>query len=154
VKYVSIWSKGKKLKVKYDACDAKLIKSMRWHIHFAGGYAATNRARKTFLMHRLILNAPPTSHIDHINGDPLDNRRSNLRFCNRSENICNRKLNKNNTTGCKGVYRRKKGWSVTIQKANIQIHIGHYTTKHDAMIAYDAAAVALHKQFARLNREM
>ena len=54
-------------------------------------------------MHRLILNAPEGKQVDHINSDRLDNRKENLRICNRSENQWNRSKQKNGTSGFKGV---------------------------------------------------
>lgn len=137
-----------------DADDYEELCQYSWSLHVHGGYAKRWKDGKTILMHRQIMRGKPNDHIDHANGNGLDNRKRNLRFCNRSENICNRKLNKNSTTGLKGVYRRKNKWAVTIQKAKVQIHVGFYNTKHDAAIAYDAAAVALHKHFAKTNAEM
>lgn len=54
----------------------------------------------------------PTNHIDHINGITGDNRIANLREATRSENLANRKLNKNNTSGIKGVHfnARRQRW--------------------------------------------
>ena len=56
-------------------------------------------------LHRLILDAPPGKHVDHINGDTLDNRKCNLRLCSIRENLLNRGPNKNNTSGYKGVMK-------------------------------------------------
>lgn len=120
------------------------------------GYARRTENGKTILMHREILKPKKESRVDHINGIVLDNQKSNLRLGNHSDNICNRKLNKNNTSGFKGVRQVKSGklWEARIQKSGAPISIGYYRSKHDAMIAYDAAATVLHKAFARTNAMM
>ena len=63
---------------------------------------------KTITMHRFLLGAPEDMEVDHINGNGLDNRRSNLRFANRSENMKNRRVFKNNRLGHKGIHFEKK----------------------------------------------
>lgn len=79
------------------------------------GYVYTGKNEK---LHRLIMNPPKNKYIDHINGDGLDNRKSNLRVVSRAENGRNRKLNLNNKSGIKGVRLRKKAgryyWSADI----------------------------------------
>ena len=58
-------------------------------------------------MHRFVMNAPPNTELDHINGNGLDNRKENLRFTTHKENLRNRRLFQNSISGYKGV--RKKG---------------------------------------------
>lgn len=63
--------------------------------------------------------------IDHINGNPLDNRRSNLRVVTHQENMMNKKDYKNNTSNIKGVHLNKKGlWVARIQVGNQRIFLG------------------------------
>jgi hypothetical protein len=54
-------------------------------------------------MHRLILGIP-NSEVDHVNGNPLDNRRVNLRLATRAQNSANTRSRKNTTSKYKGVY--------------------------------------------------
>ena len=59
-------------------------------------------------VHNLVLGKRDGFIIDHINGDKLNNRKTNLRFATHKENMINRKISKNNTTGYIGVYISKK----------------------------------------------
>jgi hypothetical protein len=96
-----------------DKGDLMIVAQYSWQAmpRSAGvGYYATTRTadRKTLYMHRFILNPPDGNDVDHVNGETLDNRRSNLRFGSRSQNMQNRRgANKNSTTGVRGVYIQK-----------------------------------------------
>lgn len=59
---------------------------------------------KDLFLHREILRIPFGKEVDHINHNSLDNRKHNLRFVTRSQNIQNSKLRKDNTSGVKGVH--------------------------------------------------
>lgn len=104
-------------------------------------------------MHRLIMDAPKGAHVDHINGNGLDNRRCNLRICTPRENARNQRLPKHNTSGFKGVhYRRQRScWSATIVIDRRQIHLGSFVEKEAAARAYDEGARLHFGEFARLN---
>lgn len=100
-------------------------------------------------MHRAIMGATDGQHVDHINGDTLDNRRANLRLCTHYQNMCNRRPNAGRKF--KGVYRHGKGWRVTIQAEGQKVCIGTFPSEEIAARAYDEAARQLHGEFARLN---
>lgn len=105
------------------------------------------------LMHRLILLAPDTTLVDHINGDPLDNRRENLRYATQSQQNANR----HRTFGAsrfKGVYRRRDGlkWCAQCRvPGGKQRYLGSFDSEEDAARAYNAAATELFGEYARLN---
>jgi len=93
-----------------------------------------------FRAHRLAwamhYGAVPEGPIDHINGAPSDNRISNLRIANGSENQCNRKIHRNNTSGVMGVYRTPKGrWYATINVYGVKAYLGTFSKKDDAIKA-------------------
>ena len=102
---------------------------------------------------RKLLNAPDNLEVDHINHDRHDNRLENLRLVTRQQNVFNRRLNKNNTSGYKGVYRVKnsKRWYAHIMLDYKFISLGGYVTKEDAALAYNLAAKKYFGEYAYLN---
>lgn len=70
------------------------------------GYAACRRDHQYVYLHRLLLNAEPEQKVDHVNGNTLDNRRSNLRICTTSQNSQNSKKRSGGSSRFKGVHWR------------------------------------------------
>lgn len=110
---------------------------------------------KIFKMHRIIMNAPPGKNVDHINGNPLDNRKCNLRLCSQSQNNMNSKLQKNSTTGYRGVSWHKKAgkWRAYINVNRKQYHLGLYDDINDAIDAYNKASIEKHGEYANKNKK-
>ena len=75
--------------------------------------------------------------IDHIDGNRQNNHVGNLRFATYSENSHNAKIRKDNTSGHKGIRYDEitKRWRVRITIDGIQIHLGGYVNKEDAILA-------------------
>jgi hypothetical protein len=126
----------------------------RWHAVNWGGrfYAATTlkNGRKLYL-HRLLLNAPADAQIDHINGNTLDNRRSNLRISTASTNQQNRHRVQGHIP-YKGVYRHTDGRFIArIKVRNTQYWLGSFKTALEAARAYDRKARYYFGAFARVN---
>jgi hypothetical protein len=111
------------------------------------------RRRTTLTLHNLLMNTPKGMVTDHINGDPLDNRKENLRICTAAENQRNRGANKNNTSGFKGVSwsKRDKIWRAGIGHDGKDIKLGCFEDKEEAARAYDRKAIELHGEFAYTN---
>jgi hypothetical protein len=88
----------------------------------------------------------PDGNIDHINGNPSDNRICNLRLVNQSQNMQNIKKFKNNTSGYKGVTWRKdtKKWTAQIWKNSKRYGLGCFDSAEDAYEAYCQAAKTMH----------
>lgn len=89
-------------------------------------------------------------HVDHRNGDTLENRSTNLRPCSPAENIRNARAHLR-PVKFKGVHLRSSKWHFEIQAGPIRERGFGFATAADAARAYDAAAVKLHGQFARTN---
>jgi hypothetical protein len=79
-----------------------------------------------------------TDVIDHINGDPYDNRWVNLRRCTKAQNQMNRGDNANNTSGWKGVTWAKdtQRWQASIGFMGKVIYLGQYDTADEAHDVY------------------
>jgi len=128
-------------------------------------YAVRGRYKaSTVIMHRMIMDAPEGVEVDHIDGNGLNNQRSNLRLCSSSENKwngCKRNWNgKSTLSKYKGVtsirYKKKDGtvrirWVAQIRHNWKPIYIGMYDTEEEAAEAYNEKAVELFNEFAKLN---
>jgi len=139
-----------------DDADAENVLPYRWHVLYAGGkYYAYRQVqidyeRFTILLHRQLLDAPDGVKVDHINGDGLDCRRSNLRLATNIQNRWNarRKRSKSGYIGVKA-YATKRG---TRYEAKMNGgHIGSFDTPEEAARAYDTHARSLYGEFAVLN---
>lgn len=140
--------------VNVDEIDIERVAAHKWRLRWDGRLDAKINGRLT-LLHRFILNAKPGEVIDHIDRNPTNNTRANLRFCTQQQNSLNQ-AGKPNHRACsfKGVVKRRNRYeAVIVNKTAVQgnCYIGSFTTEREAAIAYDIAARRLHLQFARLN---
>jgi hypothetical protein len=154
-----------------DDDDYDRVSQYKWYATAGGKYAARadyangrNHPRNVY-MHRFIMNAPDGVDVDHINGDPFDNRKSNLRICTRAENLQNSRKkirNGHSTSKYKGVnydgregkrshVNKSKRWCAYIRLNGKKVHLGQHATEVEAAIAYDNAARAHFGPFAKLN---
>jgi hypothetical protein len=110
------------------------------------GYWYIGLLGKRYYAHRLawfyMTGNWPQNQIDHINGNKSDNRWCNLREATGTQNQANRKLNKNSTSGYKGVHfcKRTKRWSAFIQFKGKNRFLGRFDTQKEAHLAYINAA--------------
>lgn len=134
----------------------KILSDYKWYCSTTG-YAVTHdikdKTGKTIVrMHRLLMNAPKGLLVDHINGNKLDNRIANLRLATKQQNSCNSRRYKSNTSGIKGVSLVKYSgrWRAYIVINRKQIHLGIFSTKEEAGVAYAEAAVRYHGDYHNL----
>jgi hypothetical protein len=120
-----------------DAEDYESLSAHRWLVTSLK-YAVRRFGGRPVYMHRIILNAPKGIQVDHINGDGLDNRRENLRLATNAQNGRNRKAQKNNTSGFKGVTysHQEKHWRAQIMANGRNIYLGYFTCPVKAHAAY------------------
>ena len=105
-------------------------------------------------MHQMILQVVPPLEVDHINGDPLDNRKCNLRICTHAQNQHNQhRVRANATSRYKGVSRNPKSGKFIVQIGNggKSHNIGSYDDEIDAALAYNNAAWVFFREYARPN---
>lgn len=117
---------------------------------------------KHIYAHRLIMEIATNSildskqEVDHITHSELpiiDNRVSNLRLANHTQNMWNQRKRSNNKSGFKGVcwHRRAGKWHAYISVNGEKIHLGLFTNIEDAVRVYNEAALLHHREFANLN---
>ena len=140
-----------------DAEDYEKVNKYKWLAKRSGKnseyYARRNThidgKRKTLWMSRVVMDTPGAVQVDHINGNTLDNRKSNLRFCSHTENMRNRKLQKNNKLGIKGVYCDRNKFKAQIGFNGKNITLGRFNVLGDADSAYRVAEEKYFGEFAR-----
>jgi len=128
-----------------DDEDFKWLVAQKWHVVPSGNgrnYATRRMGGRTTYMHRVILErvtGAPLGKlvVDHINGDALDNRRSNLRAVTNSENLRNAIRRCTNKSGYVGVvwHTQTKKWNARIKVNYKAISLGLYDNKEDANAA-------------------
>ena len=160
--------KGAGLYALVDDADYESLVRQRWRLHRrrhgseVWDYTSTGSRRSgtNYLMHRMLMGAEAGQTVDHINGDGLDNRRSNLRFATQLEQMRNRRPNRQHK-GCKPASRFKgveaepdsvgHPWRARIRVNGKRINLGWHPTEVSAARAYNAAALEHFGEFARLN---
>jgi len=144
--------KGKFAKI--DIEDVQLI-TQYWWTCSPLGYAMTNsRTSLTRYMHRVITNCPNGMEVDHINQDRLDNRKANLRICDKVQNQGNRwKSKQGKTSKFKGVSfcKRDKRFLAYGREGDKTRRIGAFFTEEEAAKAYNEWALNYFGEFAMLN---
>lgn len=136
-----------------DAADYQWLSKYKWNAaeRSTTFYACRNNGTSVY-MHRQITKDPKGLVVDHIDGNGLNNRGSNLRLCTVSENLRNRQPTRAGSK-YKGVSFRKQRnkWRAEITLNGRHYHIGLFDNETDAAKAYDRKAAELFGEFAYLN---
>lgn len=135
-----------------DIQDASIVLARKWHAHKSseGRYYARS-AQKEFL-HRVVLGCSKGFVVDHINGDTLDNRRSNLRIATIQQN----RINVVSRRGkyLQGTRKVGKRWQAYIHIEGKQNSLGMYDTELEAHGAYLHCLKQRHGEFVPKQLEM
>ena len=130
--------------------DFERISKFKWH---STGKAIKNSYN--VCLSKMVKNIPQKDKriIDHINNNIFDNRKQNLRIVTDQQNHWNRKINKNSTSGFKGVSweKRYKKWHAYIRKNGKRYNLGRFENKILAAKKYDRKAKELFGKYAKLN---
>lgn len=137
----------------FDIEDLVLIESRSWYQDKDGYLVSSyffNGRRRFVRFHRIVIKAKEGQFVDHINKNRADNRKQNLRCCNRAENDRNRSPYSTNTSGVSGVcFDRQRGkWVASISYNKKRLFIGRFTNKEDAIRARLEKETELFKEFA------
>lgn len=144
-----------------DDEDYEYLSQFSWHTLNNGytSYAVRKlspkkgeKKRKVILMHREILGNDSCDTVDHIDGNGLNNTKSNIRIATFSQNSANSKKTKG-ISKYKGVtwLKKNKKWRAEITIKGKSKHLGCFTCEEDAAEAYNQAALMVHCEFAKLN---
>lgn len=106
---------------------------------------------KVVMLHRFIMGAQKGQDVDHLDGNGLNNMRSNLRVCSHAENGANRRKIAKSASVYKGLTRCGGGWCVRIKKDYKSHYIGCFKNESEAATAYNDAAKKYFGAFAKLN---
>jgi hypothetical protein len=148
-----------------DEADREIVSPYKWHasvhdqrIIYAATHAKTRKLGNSHTtMHRMIAGSPQGMFVDHIDGNTLNNSRSNLRVCTPAENARNRRVKMQNASSrFKGVYFCKfvKKWTAHVTRDGKHIRIGFFATDTEAALAYDAASIQVYGKFAATNASL
>ena len=123
-----------------DSEDVNFLGQFNWHWSARGGdkegYAVWKRFQTISRMHRILVKCPDEYMVDHINGNSLDNRKSNLRIVTNRENQQNQKKHRSGRLfGCY-FHKEKKKWKSRITIDGESKHLGYFKTEHEAHQAY------------------
>ena len=106
-----------------------------WHVN-SGGYAVRNTKNGVVHMHREVLGQPEEGYVvDHIDGDRLDNRKSNLRFATYQQNAVNKHNRVKAISGYRNVHfdKSKKLWKVIFYRNNVKVYYGSSQVLEEAV---------------------
>jgi hypothetical protein len=120
------------------------VKSDYWRV-------VVNDHGRSVILARFLLSAPPGVFVDHANGNPLDNRRVNIRLATPAQNLANSRKRNGHASTFKGVSLCKGKWQARIKVAGRAVYLGTFEEEWLAADAYDEAARAHFGEFAKTN---
>lgn len=138
-----------------DLEDFEKVSSKAWYPNKSNGtegtiYVTDCRGQQ---LHQFLLTPPKGFEVDHIDLNPLNNCRSNLRICTHQQNQCNQPLQINNTSGVTGVsfYSPRGKYRARIKVSQYDIHLGYFHHFIEAVQARNEGMKLMFGEFGRLN---
>jgi hypothetical protein len=138
-----------------DDEDFEYLNSFEWQVDkFNTVTTHLKDNKESRLIHRIIMKPPIGIEIDHIDGNRLNNQKSNLRFATSSQNKMNRGARKDNKSGYKGVswHKQRNKWTARIMVDGRYQHLGLFEDIADAIKKYNEYALKFFGEFAWLNK--
>lgn len=150
--YIEITSKTYGIKKCYiDEEDVEKVQEHKWYVikrkevkssdvYYVRSNFKVHGKWTALFIHRLLLKPEKGLYVDHIDGNPLNNRRSNLRIVTHQQNHFNRKR-------ARGYHwdRKKQRYKAEIRINGKLIHLGSFNIEEEARAAYLAAKEKYHK---------
>lgn len=143
------------LEFTFDAADYHKVRDFTWYINKRNGRISTTYVMdsKGTKLHQVLLKIPKGFEVDHIDLNPMNNCRSNLRICTHQQNQCNQAEQANNTSGITGVsyYPPRKKYRARIKASHYDIHLGYFESFVEAVQARNEGIKLMFGEFGRLN---
>lgn len=141
-----------------DDKDYDFLMQWKWYFNKNGNYAERTTSekkngRKTSIKMHINIMGGSAFLIDHIDGNTLNNQKSNLRYCSYAENARNQRKRLGTSSRYKGIYwvTKRSKWHCRIMINYKYICIGYFDCEKEAAQAYNKAAIIYHGDFAKLN---
>ena len=137
----------------YFLCDTSewdKVKDITW-IKSGNGYAYGVIKNQYVKFHRYIMDVNDKEHeVDHIDGNPLNNLKTNLRICYKEENSMNQKISTKNTSGHVGIYwdASRNKWCARINANKKTIFLGRFDDYDMAVREREKAEEIYHGKYA------
>ncbi len=154
-----------------DAADLSLVEGFNWTadvvrrrkdgsvltVYASRQHRLSNGKQMKIRLHRLLMAESNDMDVDHRDGNGLNNRRrgdtGNLRIVTSSQNMHNKRVSINNSSGVKGTYweKTRSKWRALIAVDGRRHHLGYFDSKDEAAAAYARASDDLHGEYGRIN---
>jgi len=142
-----------------DGSDFEKVNKLTWNTHkmqnnkfYVKHDFWEKNIRSSMYLHRYIMDCPDEMVVDHIDGNPLNNCRSNLRICTRRQNLFNSKKLKGSKNKYRGVRKDHNRFHAYIKGDNEkQLYLGSFLTEEEAALKYNEVALRLRGEFAVLS---
>lgn len=142
------------LEFTFDAVDYHKVRDFTWYINKRNGRSSTTYVTdsKGTKLHQVLLKIPEGFEGDHIDLNPMNNCRSNLRICTHQQNQCNQAEQVNNTSGVTGVsyYPPRRKYRARIKASQYDIHLGYFESFVEAVQARNEGIKLMFGEFGRL----